>query len=84
MSAWTLRRRLASEGASYRGLLTTVRLQLAQRLLAESEMPIRQIGARLGFDGPTSFSRFFRSLTGLPPSEFRSSRKRFPSASGMM
>jgi len=84
MSAWTLRRRLASEGASYRGLLTTVRLQVAKQLLAESEMPIRQIGARLGFDGPTSFSRFFRSLTGLPPNEFRSSRRGFPSASGTM
>jgi len=36
-----------------------------------SELNIQQISHQLGFDDPTSFSRYFKSATGLTPKEFR-------------
>jgi AraC-like DNA-binding protein len=49
----------------------------AKRLLAESDLPVADIGARLGFTEPTNFGRFFGRTVGTSPGQFRAeSRQR--------
>ncbi|GJM39331.1 MAG: AraC family transcriptional regulator [Acidimicrobiales bacterium] len=44
----------------------------AKRLLAHTNLPVATIGARLGFDEPTNFVKFFRRVTSTTPGRFRS------------
>jgi AraC-like DNA-binding protein len=48
----------------------------AKRLLAESELPVADIGARLGFREPTNFGRFFTRTVGVTPGQFRAESRR--------
>jgi len=43
----------------------------AKRLLVHTEMPISAIAQRLGFDEATNFTKFFRSIEGCTPGDFR-------------
>lgn len=54
--------------------ITERRIEEAKRMMCEfPDMPIKDIAARLGFSDPFYFSKVFRSLTGVPPSEYRGS-----------
>lgn len=46
-------------------------LQAKTLLTNRQHLTIQQIGYMLGFNEPTSFSRFFRQRTGTTPSEYR-------------
>ncbi|MFJ7149189.1 helix-turn-helix domain-containing protein [Streptomyces sp. NPDC100445] len=52
-------------------LLIEARAYQAQRLLAHTQLSVRQVAARTGFDDPAYFSRFFRRETGSSPGDFR-------------
>ncbi|MGD9865156.1 MAG: helix-turn-helix domain-containing protein [Pseudodonghicola sp.] len=71
LSERTLHRRLAEQGSSYRQILDNVRLRRARELLENSDLPLSEISDRLGFSEMASFSRFFRRVAGLPPSNYR-------------
>lgn len=71
VSARTLKRKLASEGASYGSLRDAHREQLARRLLRSPELSIELIADRLGYAEPASFTRAFRRWTGTSPSAYR-------------
>ena len=71
MSASMLRRRLASERTSLHALWNAARLQEACRLLRETALSVSEIGDRLDFASPSSFTRFFRAETGTSPLRFR-------------
>ncbi|MER7764397.1 AraC family transcriptional regulator [Streptomyces sp. NPDC097619] len=43
----------------------------AKRLLAATDLTVRQVGRAAGFADPAYFCRFFRRETGLTPGEFR-------------
>ncbi|MGW6918616.1 AraC family transcriptional regulator [Kitasatospora sp. NPDC054939] len=43
----------------------------AKRLLACTELTVRQVAREAGFEDPAYFSRFFRRETGMTPGEFR-------------
>ena len=43
----------------------------AQRLLADTDLPVAAIGRRLGYDEATNFGKFFLRCTGTTPGEFR-------------
>jgi len=43
----------------------------AKRLVAYSNLPIKEIGFSLGFDEPTNFNKFFRKHIGISPKEFK-------------
>ncbi|WP_353475646.1 helix-turn-helix domain-containing protein (plasmid) [Salipiger sp. H15] len=43
----------------------------ASRLLAFTQIPVAEVGYRLGFSDPAYFSRRFRSLRGQSPSDYR-------------
>ncbi|MEV7169824.1 AraC family transcriptional regulator [Streptomyces sp. NPDC093224] len=61
----------AATGRSPGRLLIEARAYRAQRLLAHTELPVRQVAARVGFADPAYFCRFFRRETGTSPGEYR-------------
>jgi AraC-like DNA-binding protein len=67
----TLRRRLAEEGVSYRGLLDEVRGQLAQELLADGRLTVEEVAHRLGYAETSSFTHAFWRWTGHGPRAHR-------------
>ncbi|WP_380875003.1 hypothetical protein ACFB49_02700 [Sphingomonas sp. DBB INV C78] len=64
-----------SVGKTVHGFVEGVRLDQAKTLLAEDDMPLKQIAARLGFANPASFSLAFRRMTGDTPGRYRGVRK---------
>ena len=67
----TLRRRLASEGASYQQILSEVRYGLAKEYLVDSTLPVEEIAALLGYSAPGNFTNAFKRWHGGSPREFR-------------
>jgi len=53
--------------------LTAQRMTRAQMLLAQSDLPITQIAAQVGYGSASHFTKAFRQSTGLSPREFRAS-----------
>ena len=51
--------------------LAALRIERARRLLAETDLPIVEVGARVGYASQSHFTRIFREATGLPPRAFR-------------
>lgn len=51
--------------------IENARLSLARTLLHDPAIPISEISYRLGFEDPAYFSRFFRKLVGMSPTDFR-------------
>ncbi len=62
--------------AKYHQLLT---MQEARRLLAETRAPVHAIATRLGFDDPYYFSKRFRQLVGMTPTDYRRQQRDLPS-----
>ncbi|HEV7844315.1 MAG TPA: helix-turn-helix domain-containing protein [Pyrinomonadaceae bacterium] len=58
-------------GASPHAYLASLRVQRAQQLLAETDLSISELGARVGYSSPSHFSKAFRQATGLTPRAFR-------------
>ncbi|MEO0829083.1 MAG: helix-turn-helix transcriptional regulator, partial [Pseudomonadota bacterium] len=58
-------------GLSASDILTDRRTSEAQRLLAETALPVRKVADILGYTSAAYFTRAFRARTGTTPSEFR-------------
>ena len=58
-------------GVTPHGFLAGVRIERARRLLAESDLPITEVGAQVGYAGQSHFTKVFREATGLTPHAFR-------------
>ncbi|UWQ55738.1 AraC family transcriptional regulator [Leisingera caerulea] len=61
----------AETGKTAAALLTERQLHSARTLLIASDLPIRDIAARLGFGSAAYFTRFISQHTGRPPSALR-------------
>jgi hypothetical protein len=61
-----------SMGRTPRDYLRHVRMEQAKRLLRETDLPIGDIGVRVGFVDASHFTRAFRQETGRSPKSFRS------------
>jgi len=48
-----------------------LRVDRAKALLEESDMPVEQVGWRVGYEDTAHFRRLFKKLTGLRPGEYR-------------
>lgn len=68
-----LRRRLESEGTSYRDLLAEMRMRLAIEYLRKTQMTNEEIATRLGYSDAANFRHAFMRWTGKSPSDFRGS-----------
>jgi AraC-like DNA-binding protein len=71
ISARTLQRRIAEEGATFRGLLLQARQELGRRLLTDPEMEIEKVAGLLGYESASAFSRAFREWERTTPSRWR-------------
>jgi AraC family transcriptional regulator len=58
-------------GETVHSYVESRRLAKAQRLLCETDLPLKAIAAELGFSTPSSFSFAFRRATGGTPASFR-------------
>jgi len=63
-------------GTSPMGVLNARAILEAKRLLVFSAMGVQEIAAATGFDDHAYFSRFFRRVAGLTPTEFRARQRR--------
>ncbi|MGW0549977.1 AraC family transcriptional regulator [Streptomyces altiplanensis] len=61
----------AATGRTPGQLVREARTHEAKRLLAHTELTVRQVAARVGMADPAYFCRFFRRETGLSPGTFR-------------
>lgn len=59
-------------GATPHAYLAALRTTRAQTLLAETDLSITEIGARVGYASSSHFSKAFRQATGITPRAFRS------------
>lgn len=62
-------------GLSFRAYVTRVRISRAADLLAASELPVREIAARVGYREPSQFTKAFKRAYGVTPSELRATRR---------
>jgi AraC-like DNA-binding protein len=76
MSGRTLARKLALEGHSFSRILDDLRLALARRYLAESEMSISEIAWLLGYSEVANFTHAFQRWTGTNPRNERAKARR--------
>lgn len=51
--------------------ITSLRIQLAARLLRQTDLPVAEISMRCGFSTPSYFSRQFHRVQGMSPRSFR-------------
>lgn len=58
-------------GATPHAYLAALRAQRAQTLLAETDLSVTQVSARVGYSSPSHFTKAFRQATGLTPRAFR-------------
>lgn len=58
-------------GASPHAYLATLRAERARRLLAETDLTITEVAARVGYSSSSHFTKAFRQATGLTPRAFR-------------
>jgi AraC-like DNA-binding protein len=77
----TLRRLLAAEGTSFRGLLEEIQFEVSRQLLAYSEMTTIEITETLGYSDASAFTRAFRRWTDSPPAAWRA---KFKTAEGKL
>jgi AraC-like DNA-binding protein len=71
----TLRRKLTSEGTSFRAVVAEVRRARAEQLLA-GPVSIESIASQLGYAETASFTHAFTRWTGLSPSHFRAALRK--------
>ena len=60
-------------GLSPHNYLASIRAARAQLLLADTDLSVTEIGARVGYLSGSHFTKAFRLATGAPPREFRKS-----------
>jgi AraC family transcriptional regulator len=58
-------------GLSPHAYLAALRIARAQTLLAETDLSITEVSARVGYESPSHFAKAFRQSAGLPPRAFR-------------
>lgn len=73
MSRRTLQRRLAEHGLSYSRFLDQCAFDVARDLLGDRQHSITDIALSVGYDDPSHFSRAFRRISGMTPTQFRKS-----------
>ena len=62
------KRRIGSAPMDY---FTRLRMQRACRLLEDTGLSIKEISSKLGYDDQFYFSRVFKSINGVAPSDYR-------------
>ena len=75
MSRTSLNRRLSAKGTSFRKLRDSVIIQVADKVLFETNTTISLVAHKLGFSEMSAFDRSFRRITGMSPTEYRQAKR---------
>jgi AraC-like DNA-binding protein len=75
MSGKTLERRLGERGTSFGDLLGTIRCELAQRYLVDTDFRLEQVAYLTGYSEPAALVRAFKRWTGMTPIAYRQERR---------
>jgi AraC-like DNA-binding protein len=67
----TLSRRLKDGGLGYRDITNEIRFEIARQLLTDTQVPLGQIAAALGYSEASAFTRAFRRWSGQTPTTWR-------------
>lgn len=67
----TLRRQLKAEGTTYQDVISSFRLAMARRYLAETTLPVSEVAALVGYSDPTNLYRAFRQHLRITPAAYR-------------
>jgi len=70
-------------GTSAKGFIDERVMLEAKRRLAHSDEPAVRIAAHLGFSSATNFSKYFQSLAGQSPIQFRNAARQVPRPQGV-
>lgn len=73
LSPRTLQRLLQQYGSSYSDVVRRLRIRLAKDRLANTDIPVSEIAAELGYTDATNFCRAFRRGAGISPRLYRRS-----------
>src|SRR5690554_989521 len=73
-STRTLSRRLQDVGTSYQRILDVVRKEMSIEYLRNSNLPIEEVAALIGYSDPSNFRKAFRRWTSHAPSYYREER----------
>ena len=71
LSLRTLQRRLEAEGSDFSALVENARRDLAVRYMASPGRSLTEVSEMLGYARLSSFTRWFASAFGVPPSKWR-------------
>jgi AraC-like DNA-binding protein len=71
MSERSLTRQLGNEGTSYATLLASVQAERARNYLRNPSLTVSDVGYRLGYTEPATFTRAFTRWTGASPLKWR-------------
>ncbi|MDE1168287.1 MAG: AraC family transcriptional regulator [Pseudomonas sp.] len=71
LSLRNLQRHLADEGCRFDALLDQCQQNLALQYLNDPDLPLSEIGHRLGFADAGTFIRAFKRWTGISPGQYR-------------
>ena len=71
----TLSRRLKGSGMGYRSITNEIRFEIARQLLEDTEVPLGQIAAALGYSEASAFTRAFRRWSGVTPTAWLTSQR---------
>ena len=58
-------------GKNFVTYLTEYRVELAKKALAELSCNVKEVGQRVGYADSNYFTKVFRRITGMSPSEYR-------------
>jgi AraC-like DNA-binding protein len=70
----TLYRKL--RGVTPAAFMRNERMRQARHMLVATDLPVREVGARVGYAEPTVFGRVFQKHVGTSPGEFRARARR--------
>ena len=60
-------------GDKFSGYLASFRVEKARQLLNSTDLAVKDVGARCGFNSVQNFNRVFKKYTGMTPGQYRSS-----------
>lgn len=61
-------------GETFIDYVTGLRIERAKQLIQEDALSLKEVSYRVGYKDPNYFSRVFKKVTGVAPSEYRSKR----------
>ncbi|MEO7992741.1 MAG: hybrid sensor histidine kinase/response regulator transcription factor, partial [Chryseolinea sp.] len=74
--AYVFKKILALTGKTPLEFIRTIRLQHAAQLLEKSQLSVREVAYKVGFNNPKYFTRYFKEQFHVLPSDYASSKKK--------